>query len=175
VAKRLLKEAGAEGLSFELLNRNVDQPYKFVGTWVIDEWNKVGLHATQRVVPTGPWFEAMRSGNFDVVVEANCQGVVNPLMDTGKYLPHTVFTDNYGQFEDQQEIDIYTKMVHETDVPKQRALMRAYEKHALDEQAHAIQVLWWNRIIPMRSYVKGWKISPSHYINQDLANVWLDK
>ena len=31
-ARRLLKEAGAEGLSFELLNRNVDQPYKFVGT-----------------------------------------------------------------------------------------------------------------------------------------------
>jgi peptide/nickel transport system substrate-binding protein len=27
-AKRLLKEAGAEGLTFELLNRNVDQPYK---------------------------------------------------------------------------------------------------------------------------------------------------
>jgi peptide/nickel transport system substrate-binding protein len=34
---------------------------------------------------------------------------------------------------------------------------------------------WWSRIIPMRSYVKGWKISPSHYINQDLANIWLDK
>ncbi len=29
-AQRLLKEAGAEGLSFELLNRNVDQPYKYV-------------------------------------------------------------------------------------------------------------------------------------------------
>jgi peptide/nickel transport system substrate-binding protein len=27
-ARRLLKEAGAEGLRFELLNRNVDQPYK---------------------------------------------------------------------------------------------------------------------------------------------------
>jgi peptide/nickel transport system substrate-binding protein len=174
-AKKLLKEAGAENLTFELLNRNVDQPYKFVGTWVIDEWNKIGLHASQRVVPTGPWFEAMRSGNFDVVVEANCQGVVNPLMDTGKYLPHTIFTDNYGQFEDQAEIDIYEKMVRETDPAKQRPLMRAYEKHALNDQVHAIQVLWWNRIIPARSYVKGWKISPSHYINQDLANVWLDK
>ena len=34
---------------------------------------------------------------------------------------------------------------------------------------------WWERIVPFRSYVKGWKISPSHYINQDLATVWLDK
>jgi len=23
--------------------------------------------------------------------------------------------------------------------------------------------------------VKGWKIGPSHYLNQDLANVWLDQ
>src|SRR5712692_63835 len=37
-ARRLLKEAGAEGLSFELLNRNIDQPYKYNATWVIDEW-----------------------------------------------------------------------------------------------------------------------------------------
>ena len=26
-----------------------------------------------------------------------------------------------------------------------------------------------------RSYVKGWKIGPSHYINQDLADIWLDR
>jgi peptide/nickel transport system substrate-binding protein len=31
-AKRLLEEAGAAGMSFELLNRNVDQPYKYVAT-----------------------------------------------------------------------------------------------------------------------------------------------
>jgi len=24
-------------------------------------------------------------------------------------------------------------------------------------------------------YVRGWKIGPSHYVNQDLANVWLDR
>ena len=29
-ARRLLKEAGAEGLTFELQNRNVDQPYKYI-------------------------------------------------------------------------------------------------------------------------------------------------
>src|SRR5262249_42051870 len=78
-AKRLLTEAGAEGLSIELLNRNVDQPYKYNATWVIDEWSKIGLHVTQRVMPTGPWFEALRQGNFDVGVTGNCQSVVNPL------------------------------------------------------------------------------------------------
>ncbi|MFL5270298.1 MAG: ABC transporter substrate-binding protein, partial [Stellaceae bacterium] len=134
-AKRLLKEAGAEGLSFELLNRNVDQPYKYVGTWLIDEWSKVGLHATQRVVPTGPWFEAMRSGNFDVVLEANCSSVVNPLLDTQKVLPRSVYTENYGYYDDQKEIDLYQAMLHETDPAKQRSLTREFEKHVIDAQA----------------------------------------
>src|ERR1700688_3526851 len=68
-ARRLLKEAGAENLTFELLNRNVDQPYKFVGIYLIDQWTKIGVHATQKVVPTGPWFALMRAGDFDVVLE----------------------------------------------------------------------------------------------------------
>src|SRR5438105_13678008 len=76
-ARRLLKEAGAEGISFELLNRDVDQPFKYVGTFLVDEWSKIGLRATQKVVPTGPWFDNMRSGTFDVVLEANCQSLVN--------------------------------------------------------------------------------------------------
>ena len=174
-AKRLLKEAGAEGLAFELLYRNVDQPYKLVGTWLIDEWSKIGLHVTQRVVPTGPWFEAMRSGSFDVVVDARCDSEVNPLLDVQKYLPRAVSSRNYGNYDDQPEIDLYQKMLHETDGARQRALMREFEKHVLDTQAHELVITYWNRIVPLRSYVKGWKVGPSHYINQDLANVWLDQ
>jgi peptide/nickel transport system substrate-binding protein len=45
----------------------------------------------------------------------------------------------------------------------------------LDDQAHEIFLLWWQRVVPYRSYVKGWKIGPSHYVNQDLATIWLDK
>src|SRR5712671_3677989 len=174
-ARRLLKEAGAEGLSFELLNRGVDQPYKFVGIWLVDEWSKIGLKVTQRVVPTGPYLDALRSGNFEVFSGANCHGVPNPLMDVQPYLPGSFYEANYGQFEDQVQVDLYNKMLRETDLAKQRALMREFEKYTVDTEAHEIFVLWWNRIIPYQSYVKGWKISPSHYLNQDLATVWLDR
>ncbi|HWB50545.1 MAG TPA: ABC transporter substrate-binding protein [Stellaceae bacterium] len=174
-AKRLLKEAGAEGLTFELLNRNVDQPYKYVGTWLIDEWSKIGLHVTQRMMPTGPWLEAMRSGNFDVVSQANCHGVPNPLLDVQAYLPASVYAANYGGYEDADEVALYDKMLRETQFEKQRALMREFEKYVVDTQAHEIWVAWWYRIVPYRSYVKGWKVSPSHFINQDLASIWLDK
>jgi peptide/nickel transport system substrate-binding protein len=174
-AKRLLKEAGAERLSFELLTRGVDQPYKTVGIWLVDEWSKIGLHVTQRVVPSGPYIEAQRAGNFEVYSGANCHGVPNPLLDVQAYLPDSYYAGNYGFFEDQQEVALYDKMLHETDVAKQRLLMRDFEKYVLDDQAHTIYLMWWYRIIPYRSYVKGFKISPSHYINQDLATLWLDR
>jgi peptide/nickel transport system substrate-binding protein len=174
-ARRLLKEAGQENLSFTLLNRSTDQPYKYYGIWVVDDWSKVGIKATQRVLPTGPWFAAMRAGDFDVTVEGNCQNVVNPLADVGKYLPHTISAGNYGNFEDEHEVALYNKMLRELDKKKQKELLLEFNKYVLDEQAHGIFLLWWQRIVPYRSYVHGWKIGPSHYVNQDLATIWLDK
>jgi peptide/nickel transport system substrate-binding protein len=174
-ARRLLKEAGQENLSFTLLNRNVDQPYKYYGIWAVDDWSKIGVHVTQKVLPTGPWFQAMRDEDFDVTVEGNCQNVVNPLADIGKYLPHTISPSNYGNFEDQHEIDMYNALLRERDKTKQKAMLLDFNKYVLDDQAHAIYLLWWRRIVPYQSYVKGWKIGPSHYVNQDLGTVWLDQ
>src|SRR6185437_8469306 len=104
-ARRLLKEAGAEGLSFELLNRNVDQPYKFNATWVIDEWSKIGLKVTQRVMQTGPFGDAIRRGEFAVAVDGDCQNIVNPLLDGTKYLPRSASSSNFGRYEDPEEVD----------------------------------------------------------------------
>jgi peptide/nickel transport system substrate-binding protein len=174
-ARRLLKEAGQENLTFELLNRNVDQPYKFNALWVIDEWSKIGVKVTQRVLQTGPFAEAVRAGDFDAFVDGDCQNVVNPLLDGTKYLPGSVSSSNYGRYEDPKAIEIYDRLLRETDFAKQRALMREFEKHVLDTEAHELFLLWRYRIVPYRSYVKGWKIGPSHYVNQDLATIWLDK
>ena len=127
------------------------------------------------MLPTGPWFQALRDGSFTVSTEGNCQNVVNPLADVTKYLPASVAKSNYGYFEDRQEVELHERMLHELDKSKQRELMRAFEKRVLSDEVHSIYLLWWQRIVPHRSYVKGWKISPSHYLNQDLANVWLDK
>jgi peptide/nickel transport system substrate-binding protein len=174
-ARRLLKEAGQENLSFEMLNRNVDQPYLIVGTWLVDEFSKIGVKVTQKVVPTGPWLETMRKGDFTVALEANCQNVVNPIADVGRYLPHEQYSENYAYHHDPEQVALYNRMLHETDPVQARVLMREYETQTIGVGAHQLPVTWWYRIVPMRSYVKGWKISPSHYLNQDLANIWLDK
>jgi peptide/nickel transport system substrate-binding protein len=172
-AKKLLKEAGVSDLKFTLSNRGVDQPYTIVGTWLIDQWKQVGVTVDQKVEATGPFYASLNAGNFDVTMDFNCQSLVNPLADTSKFLP----TDGaqYGKFEDAELIKLYNAMNQTADEAEQKKLMRAYEKRVLDDQAYNHITLWWYRIIPHRSYVKGWKITPSHYLNQDLSVVWLDK
>jgi peptide/nickel transport system substrate-binding protein len=70
---------------------------------------------------------------------------------------------------------MHAKMNQTADVGEQRKIMREFERIVLDEEAHNSISLWWYRIIPHRSYMKGWKVSSSHYINNQLNVVWLDK
>jgi peptide/nickel transport system substrate-binding protein len=174
-ARRLLKESGHEGLSFELLDRNVDQPYKYVGLWLIDQWSKIGVKVRQKVLPTGPYYEALRNGDFEVAVEGPGHGIVNPLLDVQKELSASVSSENYGDYEDPKALDIYNRMLRETDPKKQHELMFEFEKHNEDTEAHQPHLVWWYRTVAYHSYVKGWKIGPSHLANQDLSTVWLDK
>ncbi len=174
-AKRLLAEAGVPNLKFTLSNRAIDQPYTIVGTWLIDQWRQVGITVDQQMSPTGPFYAKLRSSDFDVTMDFNCQSVVNPLLDIGKFLSADKGNESYGGYTDREVDKMFTEMNATADEAQQRKLMRQFEKRVLDDQAHSLITLWWNRIIPHRSYVKGWKISPSHYLNQDLANVWLDK
>ncbi|MFQ5618684.1 MAG: hypothetical protein ACE5FR_06895, partial [Rhodospirillales bacterium] len=81
--------------------------------------------------------------------------------------------NNNANYQDRRMDELFDQINRATDPADQRRIMREFEKRTLDEQAHQFLTLWWYRIIPHRSYVKGWKISPSHYINQDLGNVWL--
>ena len=147
----------------------------YVGIWVVDQWAKIGVKVTQKVAATGPWFQAMRSAQYDAVHYPICRSTVNPLLDVQAYLPSSVSAENYGFYEDPKELEIYDKLLHEADPQKQHALMVDFQKQVMDTEAHATKIVWWNRIVPYRSYVKGWKISPSHFLNQDLSTIWLDK
>jgi len=174
-AKKLLAEAGQSNFKFVLDNRGVDQPYKVVGTWLIDQWKKIGLKATQRVQPSGPYYATLRKKkDFSIAIDFNCQSVINPLADVSKFISASKAGNNYAQYEDAMLDDMFEKMNRSGDPKEQRAIMRKYERRALHDEAHMAITLWWYKINPHRSYVKGWKIAPSHYLNQSLDNIWLD-
>lgn len=173
-AKRLLAEAGVPNLKFTLNNRGVDQPYKVVGTWLVDQWKKVGMQVDQQVNPSPVFYDILRKQkSFDVSVDFNCQSVINPIADVSKFLPSA--GNNYTQNEDAEIEAIYDKLLKAATFEEQRTLMRQYEKMVLSDKATQAITLWWYKINPHRDYVKGWKIAPSHYLGQQLDQVWLDQ
>ncbi len=175
-SKKLLADAGVAGMKVELLNRAVDQPYKVVGTWMLGQWKKVGLVPNQIVLPTGPWYAKFRKKkDQETMIDFNCQGVVNPLIDASKWQSADIASNNRGNYIDRQMDKWYDQMNRTGDEKEARAIMRKYENRALAEKAHFAVNFWWYKINPYRSYVKGWNIAPSHYLNQSLDQVWLDK
>ena len=173
-ARRLLKEAGAENLTFTFNNRGVDQPYRVVGTWLVDQWKQVGLTVDQQVNPSPEFYSILRkTGEFDVSIDFNCQSVINPIADVSKFLPSA--GNNYANFEDAEIEAVYDKLARAGTFEEQRALMREYETMVLSDKATQAITLWWYKINPHRDYVKGWKIAPSHYLGQQLDQIWLDQ
>src|SRR5215472_389789 len=41
-----IESSGSGGSRFRIVESHVDQPFKYVATWLIDEWSKIALHAT---------------------------------------------------------------------------------------------------------------------------------
>jgi peptide/nickel transport system substrate-binding protein len=173
-ARRLLKEAGvSEGFSFTLKNRNVKEPYEVTGVFVIDQWRQIGLNVNHVQQEEGPYFNDFRQGNYDTGIDFACDFMDEPDQQLIKFLSSDKSSLNYARYKDSVLDDLYEKQSRETDPKKRLALLRQFERRVLDERAYQFHVLWWQRVIPHWAKLKGWKITPSHYLNQDLRDVWL--
>ncbi len=173
-ARRLLKEAGvAEGFSFTLKNRNVKEPYEVTGVFVIDQWRQVGLNVTHMPQEGGPYFNDFRQGNYETGIDFACDFMDEPDLQLQKFVSADKSPLNYGRYNDRVLDDLYEKQSQTANLKERLKLLRQFEKRVLDEQAYQFHVLWWQRIIPHWAKVRGWKITPNHYVNQDLRDVWL--
>jgi len=97
-----------------------------------------------------------------------------PNLQLLKYLSPARSSLNYSGFGDPKVDELYDAQSGEFDPKKRAAILRKIEKQVFDD-AYIIPTIWWQRAIVMDKKVKGWKITPSHYLNQDLTNVWLDQ
>lgn len=171
-ARRLLKEAGVpEGFSFTLVNRPVKEPYEVTGVFVIDQWRQIGLNVTH--MPQATYFDNYRQGSFETGIDFACDFMDEPDLQLVKFLSSDKSSLNYGRYKDSVLDELYEKQSRATNAKERLKLLRQFEKRVLDEQAYQFHVLWWQRIIPHWAKVKGWKITPNHYVNQDLRDVWL--
>jgi peptide/nickel transport system substrate-binding protein len=173
-ARRLLREAGVpDGFAFTFKNRGLPQPYEPVGIWLIDQWRQIGLNVRQEVVEASAMVSVLRKGDFDVASDAQCNFVVEPDFDISKFQSVGVSDNNYGRYKDPVLDDLYIKQARAVDPEERRRHLRAFEKRLLDEETHYIYTLQWHRIVPLNAKVRGWTITPSHFLNQQLDGVWL--
>ena len=175
-AKRLLREAGVpDGFSFTFTNRGLPMPYEPLGVWMIDQWRQIGLNVQQKVIESAAFFTPLRAGDFEVSMDFQCGYIVEPDLDMYKFLSVDRNPANYGRYKDPVLDALYDKQSGETNVEKRKQIVRQFEKRLLDEEAHYLLTLQWHRIIPHSSKVKGWTVTPSHYLNNTLDTVWLDQ
>src|SRR5213593_4477779 len=174
-ARRLLKEAGAEGLSFTLLNRAVPMPYEPVGVWLIDQWRQIGVTVKQTVLEAAAYYDTLKRGDFQVAMDFQCGYIVEPDLDLYKFTSRARNPSNYGFYDDKVLDDLYQKQSRALDAEERKKYVRDFEKRLLDDEAHYLMTLQWHRIIPHSSKVHGWQITPSHYLNNQLDTVWLSQ
>jgi len=172
-ARRLLREAGAENMSFTLMNRAVPQPYEPVGIWLIDQWRQVGVNVKHNVLESAAWLQALKNGDFEVSTQAPCNSIVEPDMDLHWLLSTPPV--NFAKHKDTVMDDLYQKPSRAVDAEERKKFLRAFEKRLYDDEVHDIRAFQWNRIVPHLSKVRGWTITPSHYLNNQLDTVWLSE
>ena len=175
-ARKLLQAAGVPNLTFTFTNRNVAMPYTPVGVFLIDQWRQIGVNVKHEQLETRLYLAAQQRDKptFDAALDFNCDFMDEPNLQLQKYLSHDRSSINYAQQTDRVLDDLYDKQSGELDNKKRNAILREFEKRAL-EQAYTVPTIWWHRIIVHHRQLKGWHVTPSHYVGQDLADVWLDQ
>jgi peptide/nickel transport system substrate-binding protein len=82
---------------------------------------------------------------------------------------------NFSKHKDTVMDDLYQKQSRAIDADERKKYLRAFEKRLYDEEVHYIMTFEWYRIVPHLSKVRGWTITPSHYLNNQLDTVWLSE
>jgi peptide/nickel transport system substrate-binding protein len=172
-AKRLLAEAGKSDLKFTLVNRNIPMPYGPGADWIVESWKSIGVTATQEKFATREWQGALEKGEFEVAIDFGGDYFDDPSLQLAKYVSTDLSPANYSRSADSFLDALYVGQAIETDRAKRAAIVREFERRAMTE-AYTVPVLWWNRITANSARLKGWSNTPSHYIHQDLVDVWLE-
>jgi len=173
-AKKLLAEAGVSDLKFKLVNRNVNHPFTPVGVYVIDQWRRIGVTAEHQQLDVSQQKSAIANGTFQVALDAFCADSddAKPLLVT--YLSKERSPRNMARNKSPEIDALYDKFnaaLNETDQKK----LAGDLQRAIITETNSVPVIWYSRLVAHVPQLKGWKILPTHFANQDLTDVWLDQ
>ncbi len=173
-AKQLLREAGIpDGFSFTYKSRAVHMPQEPIGVWLVDQWRQIGLNVKLEMIDPAIWLPDVQRGAYEVASDAQCGYIVEPDLALFKFQSKDRSASNNGRYVDRGLDELYVRQSRTTDADERRRLIRDFERRLFDEDVHYIPTLQWHRIVVHNSRMKGWTITPSHYLNNQLDTVWL--
>jgi peptide/nickel transport system substrate-binding protein len=172
-AKRLLAEAGAQDLKFRLINRNVNHPFTPVGVFMVDQFRRIGVTAEHTQLDVSQQKAAIANGDYEVAIDAFCADTddAGPLLLP--YLSKERSPRNMTRNSNPELDALYDNYKHATDEPARLNLAKTMQRKVILD-ANSVPVIWYSRIVAHVANMKGWKIIPSHFANQDLADIWLE-
>ena len=171
-AQKLLKEAGIDKLSIKLTNRSGTDPYTTAGVYVIDQWRRIGVTATHEQLETTPYQAALTAGNFEVAIEFISDYTDDPTAHFTKFLTKKLSAVAHSNHDDAKIDAMYEAQRRAVDPVERKRIVNELDKYAITT-ANVVPFLWFQRIVVMPKKVRGWYAMPSHYLGQDLSDVWL--
>lgn len=173
-AGRLLAEAGVHDLKLTLMVRDIPMPHYAGADLLAESWREIGVTTKQDRRNIWDWQKVIDAGDFDVALDFSGDFYDDPTIQLTKFVSRDLSPVNYSGSTDRFLDALFIGQAVTSD-PRQRAkIVRDFERHALTE-AYTVPLLWWNRIVATSATLKGWSITPSHFIGQDLTDVWLDR
>ena len=173
-ARQLLTAAGVHDLKLVVMVRDIPMPHYAGADLLVDSWRRIGVEATEKKLNIFDWQKEAEAGNFDVALDFSGDFFDDPTIQLTKYVSHDLSPVNFSFATDRFLDALYVGQAITGDPQERAKIVRAFERHALSE-AYAVPLLWWSRIVVTAARVKGWSITPSHFIGQDLTDVWLDR
>jgi peptide/nickel transport system substrate-binding protein len=149
-------------------------PYTPVGVFLIDQWRQLGLTVEHEQLETRLYQSKLRSDELQAGLDFHCDYMDEPNLQLIKYISSDLSAINYTGYNNPRMDELYELQTRELDIDQRKAYIREMEQIAM-EDAYNIPTIWWHRIIVHHDKLKNWHVTPSHYLNQDLAEVWLDQ
>ena len=173
-ARKLLADAGVNNLVIKLLVRDIPIPHYAGAAVLASDWQEIGVTMTQERQNIFDWQKIVSKGDFDVALDFSGDYYDDPTIQLTKYVSQDFSPISYSGATDRFLDALFIGQAMTNDQRDRAKIVRDFERHALTE-AYTVPLLWWNRIVITSSKLKGWDITPSHFIEQDLTNVWIDR
>ena len=138
-----------------------------------ETWREIGINVTQEKFNTKTWQSSLETGKFTVALDFGGDYFDDPTLQLTKYVSRDLSPVNFSNSTNRFLDGLYIGQAVTQNARQRVKIVREFEKNALTE-ATTVPFMWWNRIIVTSTSLRGWYLTPSHYLEQDLTDVWME-